>query len=214
MKTDELVAFLATGVEPVAASATTRRHALALAGGGGGALLLMLVLLGVRADVRAAMHLSMFWIKLALPVGMALGALIASTRLARPGVAVGGLPAALLTVPVLAIGLLAAHALNGTAPEARLALLLGRTWTYCPLLIVLLSLPVFVGTFWAMKGLAPTRPALAGAAAGLLAGAVAAAVYALHCPEMAAPFLATWYLLGMAIPAVVGALLGARLLCW
>lgn len=214
MKTDELVVFLATGAEPVASSATARRHALALGAGGVGALLSMLVLLGVRADLHAALHLSMFWIKLALPVGIALGALIASTRLARPGVAVGWLPTVLLTAPVLGIGLLALHALNGAVPEARLALLFGRTWTYCPLLIALLSLPVFVATFWAMHGLAPTRPALAGATAGLLAGAVATAVYALHCPEMAAPFLATWYLLGMAIPTIVGALLGARLLRW
>lgn len=214
MKTDELIAFLATGVEPVAASATARRHAVALAGGGVGAMLLMLVLLGVRADLLAAMHLPMFWVKLALPVGIALGALTAATRLARPGVALGWLPVALLLAPVVGIGLLAALALNATVPEARLALLLGRTWAVCPLLIALLSLPVFAGTFWAMNGLAPTRPALAGAAAGLLAGAVATAVYALHCPEMAAPFLATWYLVGMAVPTAVGALLGPRLLRW
>ena len=65
-----------------------------------------------------------------------------------------------------------------------------------------------------MKGLAPTRLALAGAAAGLLAGAGGALIYALHCPEMAAPFLAIWYLLGMLIPTAVGALLGPRLLRW
>ncbi|HPP46486.1 MAG TPA: DUF1109 domain-containing protein [Accumulibacter sp.] len=214
MNTDELVAFLATGVEPVAASATDRRHAVALAGGGVGAMSLMLVLLGVRGDLLAAMHLPMFWVKLALPVGIALGALTAAKRLARPGVVLGWLPAALLLAPVVGIGLLAALALSAAAPEARLALLLGRTWAVCPLLIALLSLPVFAGTFWAMNGLAPTRPALAGAAAGLLAGAVATAIYALHCPEMAAPFLATWYLVGMAIPTAVGALLGPRLLRW
>ena len=65
-----------------------------------------------------------------------------------------------------------------------------------------------------MKGLAPTRPALAGAASGLLAGALGALVYALHCPEMAAPFLGIWYLLGMLIPAVVGAMVGPLLLRW
>ena len=36
----------------------------------------------------------------------------------------------------------------------------------------------------------------------------------LHCPEMAAPFVAVWYLLGMLIPAAVGALIGKRLLRW
>ena len=47
-----------------------------------------------------------------------------------------------------------------------------------------------------------------------IAAVVATAVYALHCPEMAAPFLATWYLAGMLIPTVAGALLGPRLLRW
>jgi hypothetical protein len=39
-------------------------------------------------------------------------------------------------------------------------------------------------------------------------------VYALHCPEMAAPFIGIWYLLGMLIPAAVGAAIGARALRW
>jgi hypothetical protein len=39
-------------------------------------------------------------------------------------------------------------------------------------------------------------------------------VYALHCPELAAPFLAVWYVLGMAIPVLVGAALGRWLLRW
>jgi len=68
--------------------------------------------------------------------------------------------------------------------------------------------------FWAMRGLAPTRPPLAGTAAGLLAGTVGALVYCLHCPEMGAPFIASWYLLGMLMPALLGAFLGRFLLRW
>jgi hypothetical protein len=78
----------------------------------------------------------------------------------------------------------------------------------------MLSLPVFVAVLWAMRGLAPTRLPLAGTAAGLLAGTVGALVYCLHCPELDAPFLGTWYLLGMLIPALVGSLAGPRLLRW
>ncbi len=55
---------------------------------------------------------------------------------------------------------------------------------------------------------------MSGAAAGLLAGSLGALVYCLHCPELAAPFLGTWYLLGMLIPALIGSLLGPRLLRW
>ena len=65
-----------------------------------------------------------------------------------------------------------------------------------------------------MRGLAPTRPVRAGAAAGLLAGALAATAYTLHCPESQAPFLAVWYLLGILAPAAAGALVGPRLLRW
>ena len=53
-----------------------------------------------------------------------------------------------------------------------------------------------------------------GAAAGALAGGVGAAVYALHCPELSAPFIAVWYVSGIAVPVLVGALLGRRLLRW
>jgi hypothetical protein len=73
---------------------------------------------------------------------------------------------------------------------------------------------LFGAVLWAMKGLAPTRLALAGAMAGLLSGAGGALVYALYCPEMAAPFIGVWYLLGMLIPTALGALLGPRLLHW
>ena len=66
----------------------------------------------------------------------------------------------------------------------------------------------------ALRGLAPTRPAWAGACAGAMAGAAGAAVYALHCTELAAPFLAIWYVAGMALPGFVGALLGPRILKW
>jgi hypothetical protein len=47
-----------------------------------------------------------------------------------------------------------------------------------------------------------------------LAGALGALAYVLHCPELEAPFLAVWYLLGMLIPAGVGALVGPRVLRW
>ncbi|HZW72970.1 MAG TPA: NrsF family protein, partial [Caldimonas sp.] len=66
----------------------------------------------------------------------------------------------------------------------------------------------------ALRSLAPTRLAAAGAAAGALAGGAGAAVYAWHCNEMTLPFVAVWYVLGMAIPAGLGALLGRRWLQW
>jgi hypothetical protein len=66
----------------------------------------------------------------------------------------------------------------------------------------------------ALRHGAPTRPALAGAAAGLLAGGLGAAVYASYCVEDSAFFLATWYTLAIAIVTSIGSALGARLLRW
>lgn len=70
--------------------------------------------------------------------------------------------------------------------------------------------------FWLKLGFpaALAGAGLAGAGTGLLAGAVGAFAYAFYCPETAAPFLAIWYALGIAIPAALGALLGPRVLHW
>lgn len=212
MKTDDLIKMLAGDAGAVAPRVWQQRYALALGAGLIGAMLLMVLLLGVRPDITDAVRLPMFWVKLAFPAALAAGALLAAIRLSRPGVATGR-AAAMLAAPVLAIWVLAALALLG-APEDRAMLIWGETWAACLVNIPMLSVPAFVAVFWVMKTLAPVRPVLAGAAAGLLAGALSAVVYALHCPELAAPFIGIWYLLGMLIPAALGALIGPRLLRW
>lgn len=213
MRTDDLIAMLARDPERVAAGVVGRRYAMALAAGGAGALLLMLTGLGLRPDLAQAVRDPAFWLKFSLPAALSAAALHAAVRLARPGMRVGVAAEAMLA-PIGAVWVLAAVVLISAAPGERMALVLGETWAACPISIALLSVPVFAGAFWAMKGLAPTRLALAGAVSGLLAGSLGAVVYSLHCPEMAPPFLATWYLLGMAIPAAAGAAAGPRLLRW
>ncbi|MBK6568949.1 NrsF family protein [Candidatus Aalborgicola defluviihabitans] len=213
MKTDDLISLLATGAAPVPTHSVGRRFALALGLGIVGAVLLLVLTHGLRADLAQAMGELIFWVKMAFAGVLALAAYIATERLARPGMRVGGAWAA-LAAPVLLLWLVAALVLLGADPEQRAGLILGATWNTCPFSIALISLPLFVATFWVMKGLAPTRPAWAGASAGLLAGALAALVYALHCPESGAPFIGIWYVVGIAIPAAVGALLGPRTLRW
>lgn len=212
MKTDKLIAMLASDAGAVAPRVWLPRYALALGAGLIGAALLMVLLLGVRPDIADAVRLPMFWVKLAFPTALAAGALLAAVRLSRPGVAIGR-AGAMLVAPVLAIWVLAALALLA-APEDRAMLIWGETWAACLVNIPLLSVPAFVAVFWVMKSLAPVRPALAGAAAGLLAGALSAIIYALHCPELVAPFIGLWYLLGMLIPAALGAMIGPQLLRW
>ena len=213
MKTDELISVLARNADAVEPHALQRRYAIALGWGAFGTTLLMTIALGVRPDLMEAMRLPMFWVKLAYPAALLAGALLAVLRLSRPGANLGRVPAA-IAAPVLALWLLAAVVLLSAAPGERDELVLGESAATCPFTIALLSVPLFGAVLWAMRGLAPTRLALAGAAAGLLSGAGGALVYALFCTEMAAPFISIWYLLGMLIPAAVGAMLGRQLLRW
>ena len=97
---------------------------------------------------------------------------------------------------------------------ARWFLPLTHSWATCPLGIAFLSIPVTFSVLWAMKGLAPTRLRLAGASAGLAAGTLGTLVYTLHCPEVAAPFIGTWYVLGMLIRLRWAHLMGPRVLRW
>jgi hypothetical protein len=213
VNTDDLVTMLATGVAPADTGVSARRYAVALTGGVLAGFALMIALLGLNPELSRYTSLPMFWVKVAFPALVAAGGLVAATRLSRPGAPLSGAPAALVA-PVIALWVLAAVALVSAAPGERAALIFGSTWTVCPFNIVMLSAPAFLAILWAMKGLAPTRLRLAGAGAGLLAGALGALVYTLHCPELAAPFLGVWYVLGMSIPAALGALVGPSVLRW
>ena len=212
MKTDQLITMLTADVAAIPSRTWLKNLSLAAGTGLLMATALMVTFLGVRPDLHQAMQLPMFWVKLAFPAVLAIAAFVGVTRLAQPGVALGRVPLGLL-LPVVAILGLAATQLLGTAPDARAAVVLGNTWVNCLLFVSLLSLPAFVAIQVVLRDLAPTRTVATGGLAGLLAGALAASAYALHCPEMAAPFIGTWYLLGMLLPAAAGALL-ARQLRW
>lgn len=213
MKTDDFVTMLATDGVAVEPNAAARRYLTGLGWGTLGSAILMAVLLGVRPDLEIAVRLPMFWVKLAFAAILALTSGVVALRLARPGSRLSWLPG-MLAAPVVAIWALAAFVLMTANSSQRHELLYGDTWASCPLLITMLSAPIFVAVTWAMRGLAPIRPRLAGAAGGLVSGSLGAFVYALHCPELAAPFVGLWYLLGVLIPAGIGALLGPRLLRW
>jgi hypothetical protein len=213
MKTDELITLLATGAAPVPTHAAARRFAIALMWGLPGAVLLLLAVLGVRSDLAQAAGALMFWVKPAFAGSLALAGWFAAERLARPGVRLGRIWTA-LAAPLLLLWLVAAYVLLDAAPAQRAGLVFGSSWKSCTLNIALVSLPLFAATFWAVKGLAPTRLMLAGSSAGFLAGSLGSLVYTLYCPESTLPFMAVWYVLGIAIPTLAGAMLGPRLLRW
>jgi hypothetical protein len=213
MKTDELIARLAASGGQVDRAAARRRFWAPLIAAIAVSIALVGTLMGPRPDWREAITLPMFWLKLAFPAITAAMAVVLLRRLGQPGRPLG---AALLgpVLPTAMVWLMAAAALAAAPGDQRATLVLGSSWQLCITSIPLLSIPALALSFMAIRSLAPTRLMLAGAVAGLVGGSAAAFAYALHCPEMRAPFLAVWYVLGMVIPALAGACLGPRLLRW
>ena len=213
MKTDDLIAQLAADVPRVGRHAFARRIFVGIAGGAVVALLLLVLTLGVRPDLGHAMHGFPFWMKWTYTASLGVGAIVAVVRLARPET-----PSSrwvwLLAVPVLLLAGIGVGELAGRPSREWLAMWLGHSWKVCPWLVLALAMPIFIGLLWSFRRLAPTRLRAAGAAAGLAAGACAATIYCLHCPEVSAIFVLTWYSLGIVLAAAAGALIGPRMLRW
>ena len=212
MRTADLIELLARDVRTTPPGVVNRRLLAALAAGG--LVTFAIVALGLRCQpLLAAAQQPWFWMKAAYTGLLAVAGAIIVRRLSVPGARVGAAPltAGLLILAMLALG---AGQILSAAPAGRLALWLGHTWKICSPLILLLAIPIYVSLIAAIRSLAPTRPALSGAAAGFAAGALAATLYGLHCPEQGAAFVATWYTLGITAATVLGAMAGSRLLRW
>ena len=213
MKTEELVSLLARDVTPVKRAALPMRLVLLALVGAGAAFAILVAWLGIRPDLAEAVTGPTYWMKTLYTLGVGVAGFALAERLSRPG-ARGRIGWALAGFFAIAIAAIAVSQLVSTPPDQLGAALMGSSWDKCPWRILVLSLPGLAVILWTMRRFAPTRPALAGAAAGLLAGGLAATVYGLHCQEIAAPFVALWYSLGMILSASVGALAGSRLLRW
>ena len=212
MRTADLIELLARDLRATPPGVVNKRLLAALVAGGG--VTLAIVALGLRCQpLLVAAQQPWFWMKAAYTGLLSLAGLVIVRRLSVPGVRAGAAPL-LAALVILAMLTLAAAQIVSAAPSARLALWLGHTWKVCSPLILLLAVPIYACLITAMRMLAPTRLALAGAAAGFVAGALAATFYGLHCPEQAAAFVATWYTLGIGAATALGALTGGRLLRW
>jgi hypothetical protein len=78
MRTDDLVGLLSTGITPVRRGTAARRFGISLPVATLGATALMAIVFGVRPDLGAVVKTPIFWEKLAFPLCLAIGALIAS----------------------------------------------------------------------------------------------------------------------------------------
>ncbi len=167
--------------------------------------------LGVRPDVMTAMRNPFFDLKFAVTLALAIAAIAVSLHLSRPEASLRGF-VWLLLIPA---GLLVAGISGEMMVPQRLPMmtrLVGSNSRTCLMAIPAMSLPLLVAALFGLRHGAPTRPALAGAIAGLLSAGLAATLYASHCTDDSPLFVATWYTLAAALVTAIGALAGSRVL--
>jgi hypothetical protein len=167
--------------------------------------------LGVRPDLMTAMHNPFFDLKFVVTLALAIPAIAISLHLSRPEASLQGW-GWLLLIPV---GLLLAGIASEMMMPQRLPMmtrLVGNNSRLCMTAIPLMSLPLLVAALIGLRHGAPTRPAVAGAIAGLLSAGLAATLYASHCTDDSPLFVATWYTIATALVTAIGALAGSRVL--
>lgn len=211
MKTEALIDLLARGAGPAPRALAARRLSPAAVAG-------LMVSAGLAIAWFGAIPAEMFatavpWTKMAFSGALALAAGWWTARLSRPSASIES-PRRITILVLTAMWAVGAASLAMTPAEARLDALLGHSWATCPWNVLALSLPALAASLWAVRGLAPTRPRMAGFAAGVLAGSAGAFGYALSCPEASPAFVAVWYSLGIAFTGGAGAMLGPRVLRW
>jgi hypothetical protein len=167
--------------------------------------------LGVRPDVMTAMRNPFFDLKFAVTLALAIPAIAISLHLSRPEASLHGW-AWLLLIPA---GLLVIGTASEMMMPQRLPMmtrLVGTNSRTCLMAIPLMSVPLLAAALVGLRHGAPTRPAVAGAIAGLLSAGLAATLYASHCTDDSPLFVATWYTIATALVTAIGAVAGSRVL--
>jgi hypothetical protein len=209
MDTDQLIRTLAA--DTARARPVGFVLALALLAAAPVSLLMFFTELGVRPDVMTAMRNPFFDLKFAVTLALATSAILVSLHLSRPEASMRGW-GWLFMIPA---GLLVAGISGEMMMPQRLPMmtrLVGQNSRVCMTAIPAMSLPLLAAALVGLRHGAPTRPALAGAVAGLLSAGLAATFYASHCTDDSPLFVATWYTIATALVTAIGALAGARML--
>ena len=210
METEQLIRTLAAD-NPFQARPVGLVLVLALLAAAPVSLAIFFAGLGVRPDVMTAMHNPFFDLKFAVTLALAIAAIAISLHLSRPEASLQRW-GWLLLIPA---GLLVAGISGEMMLPQRLPMmtrLVGSNSKVCMTAIPLISLPLLAAALLGLRHGAPARPAMAGAIAGLLSAGLAATLYAAHCTDDSPLFVATWYSIGAALLAAIGALAGSRVL--
>jgi hypothetical protein len=180
--------------------------------------LMFFAALGVRPDVMTAMHNPFFDLKFAVTLALAIAAISVSLHLSRPEASLRGwgwlllIPAGLLVAGILGEMMMPQRMLTMPQRLPMMTRLVGSNSRVCMTAIPVLSLPLLAAALIGLRHGAPTRPAVAGAIAGLLSAGLAAMLYASHCTDDSPLFVMTWYSIAAALVAAIGALAGSRML--
>ncbi|MEC5289198.1 NrsF family protein [Aurantimonas sp. C2-6-R+9] len=169
--------------------------------------------IGLRPDLFYVWETARFLSKFAITGTLAVTAFLAMRASAHPGVSMKRslewlfLPGGLLALSVAA-------ELFALSPDLWATSLTGMNFLFCVIAIISLGTPLLIMFLWALRRQAPTRPALAGAMAGLAAASMAALFYTARCPNDSPLFVAAWYSFASLILVAAGAFAGNRVLRW
>jgi len=210
MKTDDLISVLAADTLPNPSVLARLGRAMPVA-----ALVSVLGLVGIwgiRPDIAAALG-SAAVLKSVVPLGLALLAAALAVALAHPGMR-AGFRAALHGVFAVALVAVFSVALARQGLSGLTDALAVPSLAVCLLSVPVLALPFLAASLWALSAGATLRPRLTGTVAGLVAGGAGAAIYAFYCTQDGALFVLPAYSAAILFVAMLGALLGPRILRW
>ena len=213
MKTDDLINLLGTNIEPVRGGQLRNTLLAGLAVGALAALCLTLMFFGAPEMAFGGENFGLKVVGLAFALGLITAGTSFLFRAARPGEP-GRKP--LMFIGLLFVAAVAAciATLAVSDPASWRSAVFGPHWAACLLCIPLFAIAPFASLMWALRREAPTNPVWTGAVIGIVAGALAAAAYTLHQPAGSIPFIVFWYGGPVVVCAVIGAILGPRLLRW
>jgi hypothetical protein len=212
MDTNELIKALAADTRPPAASLSSvwwGAAALAIAL----AAAVFFAILGPRPDIAAAAETPRFIFKFVVTITLAVSAFGVARALSRPGESWRKAMSYLAAAPALMAMAVIAEIVV-LPPDTWWGKLVGTNSIVCLTYIPLIGIGPLAIFLLALRHGAPTRPAFAGAVAGLVAGGIAATFYAAQCTDDSPLFVATWYTIAIAGLAVIGAATADRFAHW
>lgn len=172
---------------------------------------MFMIELGPRKDFATAMWNPFFELKFVITIALVVATAGIVLRLARPAAPVRGW-GWMLAIPALLLGGGIAVDLMMPQQSSWATRMIGSNSMICLTAVPVLSAPLLIAALIALRHGAVTRPAIAGAFAGLLAAGIAATLYAAHCFDDSPLFVIVWYSLAIGSVTAIGALAGWRTL--